>query len=109
MPDLDVLMVYTTFPNEQSAKRIARELVTLKLAACANISSAMTSVYEWKGEIMEDGEVAVLFKTVRARFAELSDELCKRHPYDTPAVIGLDAAQVEEDYLTWLRAQTITD
>ena len=71
-PIQDVLMVYTTFPDEQSAKRIARELVKLKLAACANIFGGMTSIYEWKGEVMEEGEVGVLFKTVRSRFVELS-------------------------------------
>ena len=106
MPDLDVLMVYTTFPDEQSAKRIARELVKLKLAACANIFGTMTSIYEWKGEVMEEGEVGVLFKTVRSRFVELSSELCTRHPYETPAVVGLDAAHVEESYLAWIGTQT---
>ncbi len=106
MPDQDVLMVYTTFPDEQSAKRVARELVARKLAACANISGAMTSIYEWQGEMMEEGEVAVLLKTVRPLFDELSYELCKRHPYETPVVVGLDAAHVEESYLAWLQDQT---
>ncbi len=106
MPDQDVLMVYTTFPNEQSAKQIARELVELKLVACANIFGGMTSIYEWKGEVMEGGEVGVLFKTVRSRFVELSSELRKRHPYETPAMVGIDAAHVEKNYLAWLEIQT---
>ena len=106
MPGTDVLMVYTTFPDEQSAKRITRELVELKLAACANIFCGMTSIYEWKGEVMEEGEVGVLLKTVRSRFVELSKELCARHPYETPVVVGLDAALVEERYLAWLETQT---
>ncbi|MCP4933817.1 MAG: divalent-cation tolerance protein CutA [bacterium] len=106
MPEQDVLMVYTTFPNEQSARLIARELVNRKLAACANIFGSMTSIFEWKGELMEEREVGVLFKTVRPRFAEFSSKLCKYHPYETPAVVGLDAAYVEKNYLTWLGTQT---
>ena len=106
MTEQDVLMVYTTFPDERSAKRIAGELVELKLAACANIFGGMTSIYEWKGEVMEEGEVGVLFKTVRSRFVELSNELCARHPYEIPAVVGLDATHVEESYQSWLETQT---
>lgn len=109
MPDKDVLMIYTTFPDKQVANKIARELVALKLAACANIFGGMTSIYEWKGELMEEGEVAILFKTRHARFDEFSIELCKRHPYETPAIVGMDATHVEANYLRWLHTQTNQD
>ena len=108
MPGQDVLMVYTTFPDMHSAKRIARELVASKLTACANIFDGVTSIYEWDGELVEEGEVVVLFKTTIGRFEELSKELCKRHSYDTPAVVGYPATHVDESYLAWLRHQTKT-
>ncbi len=106
MSNQGILMVYTTFPDEQSAKRIATELVKLKLVACANIFGTMTSIYEWQGEVREEGEVGVLFKTVRSRFVVLSRELCARHPYETPAVVALDAAHVEENFQSWIETQT---
>ena len=108
MPGQDVLMVYTTFPDIHSAKRIARELVAAKLAACSNIFDGVTSIYEWDGELVEEGEIVVLFKTTSGRFNELSIELRRRHSYETPAVIGYQAMHVDESYLAWLRHQTNT-
>lgn len=42
---------YVTTPNEESAKKIATDLVSNKLAACVNIIPNIQSVYEWEGKI----------------------------------------------------------
>lgn len=101
----DVVLVYSTFPDQQIANEIAREIVELKLAACANIFEGMQAIYEWKGEIQSDKEVAVLFKTARSLQDELSRKLRALHPYDTPAIIGFEASHVEASYLSWLHGQ----
>ena len=50
------LLVYTTFPDEETALRVGRALVAEKLAACVNVLPGMRSVYSWKGAV-EHGEV----------------------------------------------------
>lgn len=101
----DVVLVYSTFPDQQIANEIAREIVELKLAACANIFDGMHAIYEWKGEMQSDKEVAVLFKTAQPLQDELSRKLHALHPYDTPAIIGVEASHVEASYLAWLHGQ----
>ena len=45
----------STFPNEETAKKIARELVDGGLVACANIVPAIISIYFWKDKVEESG------------------------------------------------------
>jgi len=52
-----MISVYTTVPDEETAERMARELVEERVAACVNYH-AVSSVYRWEG-----------------------------HPYDLPAVL----------------------
>ena len=44
-------LLLTTCPDQHSAELIARTLVAEKLAACANILPALTSVYAWQGKV----------------------------------------------------------
>ena len=46
--DLPVL-IYTTFPSLEEAKRVGDALVSARLAACVNMFPGMISIYEWKG------------------------------------------------------------
>jgi periplasmic divalent cation tolerance protein len=98
-------LVYSTFPDAASAESVAHELVAAKSAACANIFPGMLAVYAWQGQVERGQEVAVLLKTTTAGAARLMAELKARHPYQTPAIIAVDAASVEAAYLAWLRAE----
>ena len=40
-----------TVPDSEVADKIARALVTKKLAACCQIVPQVKSIYEWKGQI----------------------------------------------------------
>ncbi|XP_075771768.1 protein CutA homolog isoform X1 [Pelodiscus sinensis] len=64
---------FVTCPNESVAKDIARALVEKHLAACVNIVPQVTSIYEWKGKIEEDGEVLLMIKTRSSRIPALTD------------------------------------
>jgi len=96
---------YVTVPPE-SAADIARTLVEERLAACANIGAPIRSLYRWKGGIAREPETPLLLKTRAELFAPLAARLKDLHPYETPAVLRLDVAEADADYLAWIGAET---
>ncbi|MEU1791265.1 divalent-cation tolerance protein CutA [Streptomyces sparsogenes] len=102
----DFLTVLTTTDTPEKAEALARGAVTARLAACAQISQPVTSVYRWQGEIETASEWQVLFKTTTARYAELEAHLREAHDYETPEIIATPITQGSEDYLAWVVEET---
>jgi periplasmic divalent cation tolerance protein len=104
----EAVVLYTTWPDEESAEAFAAEAVADRLAACANILGPMRSVYRWQGAVDRAAEVPMLLKTARARAAALIDRLNARHPYELPCAVALqiDAAASSPDFLAWIAAES---
>jgi periplasmic divalent cation tolerance protein len=102
-------LVYTTLPDMGTAELFARALVEGRHAACVNLYPGMTSIYVWNGATEQASEVGVLMKTVESRLSALLDAARARHPYDVPALIVIDPADANADYLAWAIAQTGTN
>jgi periplasmic divalent cation tolerance protein len=101
-----VVLIYATFPSRQVASDIARALVEERLAACANVMAAMTSVYEWQGKLETTEEVPAVFKT-RGDLSEAAvARLQSLHPYETPAILVLPVAGGFAPFLAWVAGQT---
>jgi len=98
----EVFLAFSTFPDIETARRIARELVTDNFAACANIIPAIESIYRWQGKIEQGNETLVLFKTTAARSAAFQEKLKSLHPYDVPEIICLRIAEGSPEYLRWV-------
>lgn len=98
----EILLAFSTFPDIETARRISRELVTEKFAACANIIPAIESIYRWQGNIEQGNETLVLFKTTAALSAAFQEKLKSLHPYDVPEVIFLPIAEGSPEYLRWV-------
>jgi len=98
----EVLLAISTFPDAETAQRIAEQLVTEKLAACANITMPLQSIYRWKENVEKATETMVLFKTTESRFASFEAALRSRHPYDVPEVIALRVVAGSSAYLEWV-------
>jgi len=98
-------LVYTSWPDAQSARDAARRLVGEHLCACANIVPQVSSVYRWDGAVQEDAEALMFLKTARARLEALKVRLLDLHPYDLPAfsVLDIDDAASHGPYLDWVR------
>ncbi|HSH40366.1 MAG TPA: divalent-cation tolerance protein CutA, partial [Chthoniobacterales bacterium] len=79
-----VLLAMSTFPDVEVARSVSRQLVEQRLAACANIGSAVQSIYHWAGKIEDGAETLVFFKTTRDRFHEFARVLQSLHPYEVP-------------------------
>jgi len=103
----DAVLLLSTCPDAGSAARIARALVEERLAACVNRVPGLTSIYCWRGEIHENGEVLLLIKSTRDRLESLRTRLIELHPYEVPELIALEIAAGHVPYLDWLREQTV--
>ena len=57
------LLVYTTFPDVDTALSVGESLVRDRLIACINVLPGMRSVYAWKGEIERGDEAVAILKT----------------------------------------------
>jgi periplasmic divalent cation tolerance protein len=97
-----VLLAISTFPDAETANRIAQTLVGEKLAACANIIPAVHSIYRWKGKVETAGEVVVFFKTTENQLAAFEEKLRSLHPYEVPELIGIKIDSGSPDYLRWM-------
>ena len=103
-----VIAVLTNLPDSDSAFNLARALVHLRLAACANVLGPATSFYRWEGHEEQAIEIPVLIKTTRERYAELKREIRARHPYSVPEIIAWPIENGSADYLRWVEAECAT-
>ena len=100
-----VIAVLTNLPDSDSAFNLAREVVRLRLAACANVLSPATSFYRWEGREEEAAEHPVLFKTTAARYAELERAIRKHHPYELPEIIAWPVERGLPEFLSWVERE----
>lgn len=103
---MDLCVCYMTTGSREEALTIARALVSERLAACVNILDGMTSVYEWKGEIEEGGEVVVVAKTKEILMPELTERVRALHSYDCPCIVALPVTDGNPAFLEWIRGAT---
>ncbi len=99
-------IVYTTFPDEETARAVARALVEERLAACVNFIPGMRSVYRWEGSIEEAGEIVGIVKTRAGLIDRVEARIKALHPYDTPVIMHLAVTGADEATLDWLMEQT---
>jgi periplasmic divalent cation tolerance protein len=94
----------TTLPDAETASKLARNLVEMRLAACVNILATCQSVYRWQDDVQVDGEVPLIIKTTVELYPALETYIRQQHPYDLPEIIALEVAQGLPDYLNWVAA-----
>ena len=100
----EILLAISTFPDVELARRVSRQLVEQKLAACANIAGTVQSIYRWQGKIEDAAETMVFFKTTRGRFDEFQQTLRSLHPYEVPEVVAIAVNDGLPAYLEWVAA-----
>jgi periplasmic divalent cation tolerance protein len=98
----EVLLVLSTFPDAATARRIGRQLLEEKCAACVNILPQVESIYRWQGKVEEASETLALFKTSAERFKALEGTLRRLHPYEVPEIIAFKIQQGSPQYLRWV-------
>jgi len=96
--------VFVTCGSLAEARRIARAVVTKRLAACANIVVAsVESIYRWKGKVEKAREILMVLKTTVKRLPALEREVKRLHRYDVPEFIAVPISEGSTEYLSWLK------
>jgi periplasmic divalent cation tolerance protein len=101
------LLFYITHPDEETARRIAGQLVQERLAACANIFP-IQSAYWWDGALQKENEWVSLLKTRIGLEDTLESAIRRLHPYDTPCILRYEV-RANADYEQWILDATIPD
>jgi periplasmic divalent cation tolerance protein len=107
-PEVSVFMlgiVYITAGSMDNASKIARELVSKRLAACVNMFP-VSSVYRWNEKIEEDNEIAMLVKTDFSRFEEITGLVKSLHTYEMPAIEFWEI-EGEREYINWIHLNSL--
>jgi len=98
--------IYITAGSTDEAKKIGRELISNRLAACVNIIDNMHSMFWWEDEIQEDREVILIAKTKESLVTELIDKVKSVHSYDCPCIVSLPILDGNRAFLDWIAQQT---
>lgn len=91
----------------EGAPALARQLVDERLAACVNIVPKVRSVYRWKGEICDEEESLLLFKTSPRTLGGFEERFREMHPYDCPELLIIPVEEGLKDYLNWVQEVTM--
>lgn len=98
-----MILIYIPCKDEAEAKSIGRTLVQEKLAFCVNIIPKTTSFYFWEGELEEGSESILLVKT-NQDYETVSARIKELHSYEIPAIIQLEAKNVNKEYADWSKS-----
>lgn len=99
-------LILTTVPSRKDALKIARILISRRVAACVSIVPGAESIFRWKGKAGKAKEFLLLIKTRAAVFRRLEKILAENHPYEVPEILALNVSKGNQKYLKWLAAET---
>ncbi|MFN3990298.1 MAG: divalent-cation tolerance protein CutA [Erythrobacter sp.] len=95
-------LIWCPFPDRDTARAVAGQLLADGLIACANIFPEVESLFIWEGKADSAREAGVLFKTTPAKLDAAIERLGSLHPYETPAIIGWHADAAHPATRQWL-------
>lgn len=99
------IIIYCTFPDEESLKKIAGLLLEKHLIACINYWN-MKSSYWWKDSIEISNEIAAIMKSNEGNFSEIDELFRKEHPYEVPALVYCRIDGGSAPFLDWISKES---
>jgi periplasmic divalent cation tolerance protein len=101
----EFIQITTTTSTRQDAEEIASELVSRRLAGCAQVSGPIVSTFRWQGKTETAEEWMCTAKTSRDQLSGIQELLCRIHRYEVPELIATPIVGGSEAYLKWLEEQ----
>ncbi len=103
----NLIIVLVTCPTPAVGRRLARQLIARRLAACVNVVPRIESTFIWKGKMEQCRETLLLIKAPVVRWAQLHDAISTLHPYEVPEVLALPVKAGHGPYVEWVVSSTI--
>ena len=100
------LFVYMTAPDLDTARAMAKTLVSERLCSCANIIDNMESFYWWEGAMEQARECICICKTTEDAYPALEKRARELHPYDTPCIVALPLTRGFAPFMHWIAEET---
>lgn len=104
-PD-DPVTLYVTVKDKGEGISIGSVLVETKLAACANVSDGLTSIFAWEGKIQTEDEALLIVKTRAGLTDRATAEIIRLHSYDCPCVVSLPITGGNQEFINWIGQET---
>ena len=102
----EYLVVKTAVADIETARAIARHVLSQKLAASVQLVGPIESHYWWRGELCSATEYLCLCTTTGARYAQLETAILDLHPYITPEISARPIARGHQGFLSWISDST---
>jgi len=99
------IIVYSTFPDLKTTKKIISGLITHKFAACGNILK-LHSIYTWKGTVERNPEYGAFIKTKKKNYKDVETYIKKHHPYEVPEIVCWSIEKGLPAYMDWVSEVT---
>lgn len=100
----EFVQIMVSGPGED-LRKIAKNLVESRLAACVQISGPVYSTFRWKDKIEEEEEMSCLIKTTMLLYPRVEEEIRRSHSYEVPEILVFPVLAGNPDYLEWIRSE----
>ncbi|MBF6085303.1 divalent-cation tolerance protein CutA [Nocardia cyriacigeorgica] len=98
----EVVDVSITASDADWLAEFTRRLVTDRLAACGNIIPGVRSIYQWDGQVHDDGESLVVLHTRRSLVPAIIERADAEHADETPQVLAVPVVDAHPGYRQWV-------
>jgi len=98
--DSDLLIIKTSESSFKNAKKLANEILNMRLAACISFCK-IDSIYWWEEELEENSEVQLTIKTRLDLLNDIYIAIKNLHSYKLPEFIFFRASTSKE-YNCWM-------
>ncbi len=98
---MEAVLVYTTFPDLESAERVVREMLRRRLIACASMREHTTICISGQ-DIKKEREIAVVMRTDVSKWKEIKRFLREVKKNGIPMIMRIDADKLNREYSEWM-------
>lgn len=99
----EFVVITSTSDQVDILKKIARQLVMDRCAACIQISGPITSVFNWDGRVDTVEEYSCAIKTTADKKEQVVQIILEMHNYSEPQILVLPVIDGSDSFLQWIR------
>ncbi len=97
-------IVLTTTDSEETANKIAKNLIQQRLAACVQIDKVQSFFY-YEDECKHEEEFRLMIKAASKNYKVIEESIKLNHNYRLPQIIKLDITAGLGEYIDWIHSK----